>query len=177
MKEHNYDTANTFTKADFDAFISWVDSPEIVVTIAGPYFSYPVTHDQLYKYLDDEKSIAFNVVDVTKNKLVGHAEIINMGNGLYKLDKVIIDKSLRGQGIGEQLINEQLKYCFEVLGADIVELNVFDWNVAGIRCYEKTGFSFTPGRKMPFMVNGVEWVALNMTIDRNKWLNKKKQNV
>jgi RimJ/RimL family protein N-acetyltransferase len=160
-----------FTAVDFDAFISWIDSPEILVTIAGNYFSYPVTHEQLYKYLDDEKSTAFNVVD--EQQTVGHAEIINMGNGLYKLDKVIIDSKIRGKGIGQQLMHELCKYSFEILGADIVELNVFEWNVAGIKCYEKTGFSFTPGSNMPFMVNGVEWIALNMTIDKNKWYNQK----
>jgi RimJ/RimL family protein N-acetyltransferase len=164
-----------FTAAGFDRMISFIDSPETLVTIAGNYFSYPVTHEQLYKYLDDEKSTAFDVVDAATQQVIGHAEIINMGSGLYKLDKVIVDKNIRGKGIGQQLINELLKYSFEVLKADIVELNVFDWNVAGIRCYEKTGFVFTPGKKMPFMVNGVEWVALNMTIDKNKWLNLKTQ--
>jgi RimJ/RimL family protein N-acetyltransferase len=160
-----------FTPSAFDDFISWIDTPEILVTIAGPYFTFPVTHDQLYKYLDDEKSIAFNVLN--ENKIIGHAEIINMGNGLYKLDKVIIDRNIRGKGIGQQLINALLEYSFDKLSAEIVELNVFDWNVAGIRCYEKTGFNFTPGKKMPFTVNGEEWVALNMTIDKNKWLNQK----
>jgi RimJ/RimL family protein N-acetyltransferase len=166
-----------FTPASFDKLISFIDSPEILVTIAGNYFSYPVTHEQLHKYLADEKSTAFDVIDTEARQLVGHAEIIDMGNGLYKIDKVIVDKNIRGKGIGQQLINELLQYSFEILNADIVELNVFDWNVAGIRCYEKTGFVFTPGSKMPFMVNGVEWVALNMTIDKNKWLNLKTQAV
>lgn len=160
-----------FSPSAFDAFISWTDTPEMLVTIAGNYFSFPVTQDQLYKYLDDEKSIAFNVLDTDKS--IGHAEIINMGDGLYKLDKVIIDRNIRGKGIGQQLINALLQYSFEVLSADMVELNVFDWNAAGIRCYEKTGFKFTPGKKMPFTVNGEEWVALNMTIDRTQWKNQK----
>src|SRR5688572_20413739 len=145
-----------FTPASFDRFIAFVNSPEILITIAGPYFSYPVSHEQLYRYLDDEKSTAFDVIDLASQQLIGHAEIINMGGGLYKLDKVIVDKNIRGKGIGQQLINELLKYSFETLNAEIVELNVFDWNVAGIRCYEKTGFVFTPGKKMSFMVNGVE---------------------
>src|SRR5919108_5183169 len=135
-----------FTPSSFDAFISRIDTPEMLVTIAGNYFSFPVTHDQLNKYLHDEKSIAFDVVDTEVNKLIGHAEIIDMGDGLYKLDKVIIDGTIRGKGFGQQLIDALLKYSFEILPAEIVELNVFDWNVAGIRCYEKTGFEFTPGK-------------------------------
>lgn len=165
-----------FTESSFDQFISWIDNPEILITIAGNYFSYPVTHEQLYKYLNDKTSIAFDVWD--ENKLIGHSEIIDMGNGLYKLDKVILgDKSIRGKGLGQQLMNELVKYSFEILNADVVELNVFDWNVAGIRCYEKTGFSFTPGKKMSFKVGELEWQALNMTIDKNKWFNQKTQAV
>lgn len=162
-----------FAESSFDSFISWIDNPELLITIAGNYFSYPVTHEQLHKYLTDQTSTAFDVLD--ENKVIGHAEIIDMGNGLYKIDKVIIgDKSIRGQGLGQQLMHELVKYAFEILNADIVELNVFDWNVAGIRCYEKTGFSFTPGKKMLFKVGDREWQALNMTIDRTKWNNQKK---
>ena len=163
-----------FTASEFDTFISWIDSPDLLITIAGPMLKYPVTHEQLQKYLSDNKSLSFNVVDAEQNKVIGHAEIIAMGNGLYKLDKVLIgDKSIRGKGIGQQLMMELLKYSFNILGAEMVELNVFDWNVAGIRCYEKTGFSFNPGKQMTYPVGDEEWVALNMTYSRPKWSNRK----
>ena len=44
-----------FKPSDFDRFISLLDNQEILIAIAGTYFSYPVTHEQLQKYLDDEK--------------------------------------------------------------------------------------------------------------------------
>lgn len=157
-----------FKPSDFDTFISLLDNREILIAIAGTYFSYPVTHEQLQKYLDDQASMAFNVVD--NHKIIGHAEIIDMGKGLYKLDKVIIDQAIRGKGYGQQLINALLAYAFENLDADIVELNVYDWNVAGIRCYEKTGFTFNAGKKFSTKTGDIEWVALNMTIDKNKWI-------
>lgn len=164
-----------FKPSDFDTFISLLDNQEILIAIAGTYFSYPVTHEQLQKYLDDKTSIAFNVLD--NDTIIGHAEIIDMGNGLYKLDKVIIDQKIRGKGYGQQLINALLEYSFEKLNAAIVELNVYDWNVAGIRCYEKTGFTFNPEKKFATKTGDIEWVALNMTIDKNKWINWQKQTV
>jgi RimJ/RimL family protein N-acetyltransferase len=164
-----------FKPSDFDTFISLLDNREILITIAGTYFSYPVTHGQLQKYLDDETSTAFNVLD--NDTIIGHAEIIDMGKGLYKLDKVIIDQKIRGKGYGQQLINMLLEYSFEKLNAAIVELNVYDWNAAGIRCYEKTGFTFNPEKKFSTKTGDIEWVALNMTIDKNKWISLQKQTV
>jgi RimJ/RimL family protein N-acetyltransferase len=163
-----------FTPADFDRFTSWIDTPEILMTIAGPMLTYPLTHDQLQKYLDDKKSVKFNVVDTEEGKVIGHAEIITMGDGLYKLDKVIIgDRAIRGKGIGVQLMKALLEYSFEVLGAEIVELNVFDWNIAGIKCYEKAGFVFNPSKQMNFQMGNENWVALNMTYDKEKWFDQK----
>ena len=44
-----------------------------------------------------------------------------------------------------------------------------------IRCYEKTGFAFNPEKKFSTKTGDIEWVALNMTIDKNKWINWQKQ--
>jgi RimJ/RimL family protein N-acetyltransferase len=66
-------------------------------------------------------------------------------------------------------MGELLRYAFEKLDADVVELNVFDWNVAGIRCYEVVGFVLNPDKKQTLEVNGKIWQALNMTIEKNRW--------
>ena len=162
-------TLTPFGPADFDQFIKWLDNEELLITIAGTYFTYPVTTSQLHNYLADASSIAFNVVEVAQNKSIGHAEIILKEGGLCKLDKVIVgDSSNRGKGIGSMIISELLKYCFAVLHAKKVELNVYDWNIAGIKCYEKAGFSFTDLIQIT-QVKDNRWTAKNMTIDRNTW--------
>ena len=122
-----------FTKADFDKFISWIDNEDLLITIAGTVFTFPVTNDQLQKYLDDETSHSFNIIDTSNDNVIGHAEIVLSGDNLYKIDKLIIgDKSNRGKGIGQQVIIALLDYAFTKLNAETVELNVFDWNIAGI---------------------------------------------
>lgn len=154
-----------FRQSDFNTLISWIDSEELLVTIAGTAFTYPLTINQLQNYLEDEKSISFNIVDTPGNKVIGHAEILLANDETCKIDKLLIgDKSNRGKGIGEQVIKELLKYAFNTLAAHTVELNVFNWNKAGIRCYEKAGFIINPHKTSNFEVNGNNWVALNMTI-------------
>lgn len=158
-----------FTKLDFDRFISWIDNEELLVTIAGLDFTYPLDRAQLSAYLDIPKSLPFNVVN-NENTVIGHAEIIQVNHSMSKLDKVLIaDKNLRGKGIGEQLMNVLLEYSFEVMGMKVVELNVYDWNHAGIRCYEKVGFVKNPGKEQITEIGDKQWEYFNMTIDRKTW--------
>ena len=160
-----------FTESDFDTFIRWIDSKELLIQIAGVIFTYPLTTDQLQKYLDDKKSHAFNIVDAPSNKIIGHSEIIVVDDVMCKLDKVIIgEPTARGKGVGLQIIQELLKYSFQELNAQIVELNVYDWNIAGLKCYKKAGFTLNPEKTQFTQLDGVTWTALNMIIDRERWL-------
>jgi RimJ/RimL family protein N-acetyltransferase len=159
-----------FQPSDFSRLISWIDSKELLITIAGTVLTYPLTTDQLYAYLLDLNSISFNVVDTIQGKTIGHAEIIKTGLGTCKLDKVLIgDKAIRGKGIGEKLINALLDYSFKKLDIKEVELYVYDWNIGGIKCYEKVGFVINPNKIQTTKLEDIQWRALNMTIDRNKW--------
>lgn len=164
-----------FTIADIDQLISWIDTKELLVTIAGSDFTFPLTSHQLLTYIHEEKSYPFNLVDTSANKIIGHAEILVKENGLCKIDKLLIgDKSIRGQGIGQAAINCLLHYSFENLNATVVELNVFDWNVAGIKCYEKCGFIKNESKTQSFRIEGSTWTAFNMTIDKSRWLYQSK---
>ena len=80
----------TFTEDDFETFIEWIDSKELLIQIAGTVFTYPLTHDQLRPYLGNQNSLRFNVLNDSENKVIGHAQICLLDNGLCKLDKIII---------------------------------------------------------------------------------------
>lgn len=138
--------------------------------------TYPLTAEQLQKYVDDKKSLPFNIVDTDTNKVIGHSEIIVVDEVMCKLDKVLIgEPAARGKGTGLQIIQELLKYSFEKLNTQLVELNVYDWNIAGLKCYEKAGFKINPDKKQFTQLQGATWTALNMTIDRDRWLRIQKK--
>lgn len=159
-----------FNEQDFDTLISWIDREELLITIAGFDLRYPLTHEQLHQYLAIEGSHAFNIVNSETTQTIGHAELVLSGNRLYKIDKLLIgDPATRGKGMGQLVIHELLQYAFEQLDAATVELNVFDWNHAGIRWYEKCGFVSNPGKVMQFRVADKNWTAINMRIDRTEW--------
>ncbi len=52
----------------------------------------------------------------------------------------MVDNNLRRKGYGKAMIKLALKYAFEITGAKLVQLNVFDENTAAKYCYEKVGF-------------------------------------
>ena len=159
-----------FNSKDFADFISWIDNEELLVTIAGSAFSYPLSGEQLQNYLDLENSHSFTVIDGQQNKKIGHAEVVLSGENRYKIDKLIIgDQANRGKGYGEKVINELLNFSFQDLNALVVELNVFDWNIGAIQCYKKCGFNVNADSTTNFQVGNTKWTALNMTINRKDW--------
>ena len=160
-----------FNESDFAQFISWVADEELLVTIAGSVFSFPLTGQQLEAYLHDQNSHAFKIVYIASNKTIGHAELSGSGERTYKIDKLLIgDHTNRGKGIGQKVIDELLEQAFTKMDAETVELNVFDWNNSAIRCYEKTGFTFNPDKTAVFNVGDKKWTAINMSIEKNDWV-------
>lgn len=159
-----------FNKADFDTLISWADSEETLLQFAGKYFTYPLTHEQLGKYTLEAQRHIYKVVDVDKNITIGHAEICMETNGLALLCRIIIGvKSYRGKGLGQEIVKQLLAITFLQLSAISAELNVFDWNIAAIKCYEKVGFTDNPSKAFNREINGKIWKAINMKIGKEKW--------
>lgn len=155
-----------FTSTDFDQFISWVDSEELLITIAGSDFSYPLTTTQLLTYVADETSRPYKVMDTASGEAIGHAELRTVEESILKVDKFLIIPSYRRKGMGEYVLKILVHHAFTLPYVQTVELNVLHWNLAGIKCYEKVGFTINPEKEQCFEVNGQNWTALNMQIHK-----------
>lgn len=152
-----------FKQEDFKRLISWIDSEELLIQFAGAIFTYPLTEEQLKSYLEDSNRFAFKVIDTRFDNAIGHAEIYQTENSTAKICRVLIgDQSLRGKGFGQELIRELVSFSINQLQIPSVELNVYDWNTAAIRCYEKVGFVLDPERFTMMTVNGKPWKSMNM---------------
>lgn len=162
-----------FTEIDFERLLSWVDNEEMLVQFSGPIFKFPLTNEQLQKYITDENCIPFKVINIESAEVIGHSEIYKSENNMAKLCRIIIgNKKLRGKGIGKIIVNELVEYCFNNLNVEKVELNVYDWNKSAIKCYEKSGFEINPNKISQITVNGEIWISLNMLLEKNKWKNR-----
>lgn len=158
-----------FHKDSYAALVSWVDSEETLMQFAGPAFHFPLTDEQLDKSLSDKNRFAFRAVDDKTNVPVGHGEIYLTEHSAH-LGRVLIGKKeQRGKGLGQQIVNLLLDFTFSNLERTKLELNVFDFNIGAIKCYEKVGFVINPDKKLERKINGETWIALNMIIDKASW--------
>jgi RimJ/RimL family protein N-acetyltransferase len=164
-------TLEPFEREDFERLIDWVDNEEILVQFGGPIFSFPLTVKQLEGYKNDKQRLSFKVVDQSNKITIGHAELFpSDDNKTMKICRILIgEKANRGRGFGQEIINELLEISFFKLDKEKVELNVYDWNINAIKCYEKVGFIINPDKIFKSTVKGNIWTAINMTIDKQHW--------
>jgi RimJ/RimL family protein N-acetyltransferase len=157
-----------FTENDFDNLISWITTEEDLIQFAGTIFSYPLSKEQLHKYIENPNVNAFKVLYDGESAPIGHAEIFLPNNNVPRLCRILIgNKNYRGKGLGEQIVRELLKICFDKFNSDRVELNVYDWNASAIKTYEKVGFKVNPENKRIILVNSKSWTSVNMFIENN----------
>lgn len=155
-----------FTKNDFNRLFSWIDCEEDLIQFAGPAFTFPLTKDQLDIYLENLNTNAFKVIEITSNRTIGHCEIY-LTKTSAKLCRILIgDKSFRGKGLGLHIVNRLIEKCFKEFNYSIVELNVYDWNIGAIKCYEKAGFVVNPEKSKTIKVNNKTWTSINMFIKK-----------
>ena len=153
-----------FSESDFDNLISWVSSKEDLIQFAGPIFAYPLSKEQLKTYINNPNVKPYKVI--YDNEHIGHAEINISKDTPPKLCRILIgDKKYRGKGLGQKIVESLLKICKFEYQSNIAELNVFDWNVSAIKCYEKVGFRFNKEKQKEVNVNGKTWLSINMHIE------------
>lgn len=160
-----------FENSDFEYLKKWIKTEEELIQFAGPIFKFPLTKKQIEEYLEDEKRKVYRVVFKTENgkKNIGIAELYDFSKNTNKIARILIgEKSVRGRGIGTNLINELVRYSFKEDEKEIVSLNVYDWNIPAIKCYEKVGFVKTSRKPKITIIKGEKWRAIEMEIKLKK---------
>jgi RimJ/RimL family protein N-acetyltransferase len=167
-----------FESIDFKQLIDWIDSPQFLLQWGGPAFSYPLTENQLEKYIENANNnnsdtLIYKVIDNETGNVIGHISLgkIDRINKSARVGKVLVgDKNVRGKGVGKLLMEEILKVAFDELNLHRVSLGVFDFNLSAIACYEKAGF-IKEGLLRDSRKNDDEyWNLWEMSILENEWL-------
>ena len=159
-----------FTKEHFKFLKNWAQNEDELFQFAGNTFTFPVTEEQVEKHLEDNNRKVFLVEEAQNNVAIGMGEILKVDVETRRLCRIIVgNKNYRGKGIGQKIINALLEKSFSEKAVNLVELNVFDFNTAAIKCYSNCGFTTTPNNIRVIEVNSKKWNLLNMTISRNKF--------
>ena len=103
---------------------------------------------QLEEILKNENQVMLVAVDEL-DVVIGFAHVVFMGVKAFSclksqtniyLQDLVVSGDYRSRGIGTLLLNEAKKYGTEK-GADFFRTQVFPMNKAGLRFYERNGFS------------------------------------
>ena len=114
----------------------------------------------------------YKVVDIDTNAVVGHIDLdaIDLQVRSAKICRVLVGEySLRGKGVGVQMVRKILEIGFEQLGLHRIILNVNEYNEAAIRCYEKVGFVKEKYIPNSIKIGNKYWGFERMSILESDW--------
>jgi len=154
------------TPEDFPTLISWAVSEEFLLLWTGRTFTYPLTEKQLIKHYNG--MLRKKPVRMIYKAMNGNTHIGNITVDWEKSFKdeaaitcvIVGDNYFHGKGIGEKIVNEACRIAYDELGKNKLSLNVFDFNLQAVRCYEKCGFKEVLRNKI--VVSGIEYENVRM---------------
>jgi RimJ/RimL family protein N-acetyltransferase len=164
----------TFERRDFPRILQAMDTPQALMQWAGPQFAFPLDEAQLESYrLVAEQQPALRRIFtacLSGGEPVGHIELNEIDGHSARLCRVWIEPSRRGRGLGRAMVRQALHIAFDGLGLERVDLGVFDFNTAAIRCYLAEGFVKEGHLRRARRVGQEVWDLDLMAILRDDWL-------
>lgn len=129
---------------DYEYFAMWETDPDVTryLTFDEDRTYEDVVTEALYNRFSREK-MDFTIVDRDRNVPVGRIYISRIDRHCDSLDITkfyIGDKDLWGKGIGREIMNELLEYCFTFLHMERVTLDYYTGNTRASGLYESLGF-------------------------------------
>lgn len=151
----------------------WLNDPEIRDYLSS--FAFPIS------YAKEEKSIqqlqfttktdkVFAII-TKKGEHIGNIGLhgIDCRNGNAELGMFIGDKNNWNKGYGTDAVKTFLKFCFEELNLNRVDLGTVEFNPRAVRCYEKCGFVVEGRNRQSVYLRGRFWDTIEMAILKEEW--------
>lgn len=139
-----------YKSCDAERIAGWLKDEDIFLKWGGKLFGeYPITAEVIdNKYtgqnggcIEPDNFYPWVALD-DDGVVVGHFIMRYLKGDMRRIrfGWVIVDDTIRGKGYGAQMLRAGLKYAFEILGAAVVTLGVFEGNERAHRCYRSVGF-------------------------------------
>lgn len=166
-----------FDLDDIDRLLSWVDSKELLLSWAGPFFNYPLTQNQCEQYWATSQGEAptrliFKAIDRDRDEVIGHIELdgFDWENQSVFISRVLVGAgSHRGKGIGQAIVRQVVAKAFSELGLHRIAVGVMDFNQSAIRCYEKCGFQYEGRYRDIVKFDGRFYSVVTMSLLQDEW--------
>ena len=166
----------SFTPADFQQLIDWINSEELLTKWSGTLFSYPLTFESMKWYINDTNVVnesdafVYKAVDVETNETVGHISLGGLSWKNRSASRVFVgNTSDQRRGICQHMTKAVLKIGFEELGLHRIGLGVYENNPGAIQCYKKCGLKIEGVSKDILWFNNEFLSMVEMAILEDEW--------
>lgn len=155
-------------------YVEWLNDWEIAQFL-NPGIPVPFNLEDETDWFENRRkskeSFVFAILTLDENKLIGNCGLHNID---FKNRKAVFgifigDKNYWSQGYGTDATKTMLRFAFEELGLNLVELEVYAFNPRAIRCYEKAGFRRSGTHRQGLYRNGKFHDEYLMSILREEW--------
>ena len=144
----------------------WINDLSTTRTLDLP--PHPMTMEKEQDWYEQqsraEDNVPFTIYERETLRPIGNTGLdgVDHRNWTATFGILIGEPECRGKGYGTETTRLMLDYAFTALGLHNVILTVFEYNVVGIRTYEKAGFKVIGRRRECRMMGGKLWDDIYM---------------
>ncbi len=160
-------------EADAPHYVRWLNDTEVNRTLMAGSFPLNLLKEQEYirKLYTDQRGLNLAIILKDGDRHIG-------STGLHDIQQVhrnatfgivIGEKDCWGRGYGTEAARLMVWHGFHTLNLNRISLNVYDFNVRGIRAYEKAGFQKEGVLRQAMYAEGTYHDILVMGILREEW--------
>lgn len=159
--------------ADKTSFARWFRDPEVTKTLAGR--TAPVQllrkEEMALGTTSEKHQLVRGIVERRTENLIG-------ATGLYQINRrhktaylfvIVGDKTAWAKGYGGAAAGLMLEYTFLEIGLNRVMLHVYEYNIRGVRAYERVGFKREGKLVADQYYDGRFWDTIVMGMTRADW--------
>lgn len=159
-----------FAPAHFPTLAGWFASERDAVQWGGPWVSFPLDAPQLDAMLAEGRTRPAKRLCWMAEKdgdLVGHVQLgWDWRNGIARVSRVAVAPHARGRGLAADMVALALDEAFTHPEVERAELDVYSFNTAAIRTYERLGFVREGVRRSSARVGTERWDTVMMALLR-----------
>lgn len=150
-----------FDQQDAAVLAGWFQSQREVTQWAGPGVNWPLTETFLATLTDSASQQPAWLLTFSARVEGQLAAVAQLGfdwdNHLACLCRIVVNPSMRGQGLAARLLRVLIDTAFKNEGIERIELHVYPFNQAAIKTYEKLGFVREGVRRACVSVGEERW--------------------
>jgi RimJ/RimL family protein N-acetyltransferase len=158
--------------ADIDTYLKWFNDPEVKRTLLLRHAVTRQAEEELLRKAGKPPQQSFFAIHLqTNDQLIGSCDlhVVDWPARVANLGIAIGEKTKWSKGHGTEVIMLLLQYGFGALNLHRIQIEVFDDNPRGIRCYEKCGFKHEGRRREADFIDGKYRDVLLMGILEEEW--------